>query len=85
MLSPNLIKALERDGWVHERTRGATQGFIKSGDVPKERVVIHYHPGKTYQIGFLLSLIKDIGWDENDLKRLKLIKRKWTYPVFTDG
>jgi len=37
-------------------------------------VVIHYHPRKTYGPGLLKGLLADIGWDEKDLKRLKLIK-----------
>ncbi len=66
-----LIRALERDGWDEEERRGATRRFIEDGD----RVVIHYHPQKTYGPRLLKGLIADTGWGVPDLKRLKLIKR----------
>ena len=40
------------------------------------RVVIHYHPKKTYGPGLLKDLVRDIGWTDDDLIRLKLIKKK---------
>ena len=40
-----------------------------------KRVTVHYHPGKTYGEKLLKELIKDIGWTEQDLLRLKLIKK----------
>ena len=68
-----LIHALKADGWQEDITRGATRAFLKSGG-PKRRIVIHYHPQKTYGLGLLRKLIDDIGWSQGDLKRLKLIK-----------
>ena len=45
----SLIKALEKDRWERDpNSRGATIGFVKKGNPSNERVVIHYHPGKTY-------------------------------------
>jgi hypothetical protein len=35
---------------------------------------IHNHPHKNFGAKQLKELLKDIGWEENDLKRLKLIK-----------
>ena len=66
----NLVRALQRDGWAEEEPSGATLGFVKDG----LRVVIHYHPSKTYGAKLLKTLIADIGWTETDLQRLKLIK-----------
>ncbi len=66
-----LIRALIADGWEEDVKSGATRAFRK--DVGK-RVVIHFHPKKTYGAKLLQALIKDIGWSEDDLKRLKLIK-----------
>ena len=37
------------------------------------RVSVHYHPKKTYGEKMLKALLDDIGWDDKDLKRLKLI------------
>ncbi len=70
-----LIRALERDGWVKDsggKTSG-TRAYTK-GESPRKRVVIHYHPGKTYGDKFLKGLLESIGWSEDDLRRLKLIK-----------
>jgi hypothetical protein len=35
---------------------------------------IHYHPHKAYGPDLLRDILRDIGWTENDLKRLKLTK-----------
>jgi len=67
-----IIKALEKDGWSRdESSSGAILVYYKT---PNQRTTIHYHPKKTYGAKFLKGLISDIGWDEDDLKRLKLIK-----------
>ena len=72
-----LIDALLRDGWVEQAKMGAKRAFKKSQEnLPAKRVVIHYHPKRTYGIKLLTSLLGEIGWTEDDLARLKLIKRK---------
>jgi len=70
-----LIAALERDGWEEdsESRRGATIPFLKPGE-PSQRIVIHYHPRKTYGTKLLKALLRDIGWTAEDLIRLKLTK-----------
>lgn len=70
-----LISALKRDGFTQDpASRDATIAYIRSSS-PKKRVVIHYHPGKTYRPGLLKDRIADIGWSEADLKRPRLIKK----------
>jgi predicted RNA binding protein YcfA (HicA-like mRNA interferase family) len=70
-----LIGALERDGFTKDpASKDATIAYIKASSSNKKRVVIHYHPRKTYGPGLLKGLIGDIGWDEDDLKRVRLIK-----------
>ncbi len=71
----DLIRALKKDGWQEDVTRGATRAFVKTSSASK-RVVIHYHPSKTKTYGWslLASLLTDIGWTETDLRRLKLIR-----------
>jgi len=70
----DLIKALERDGWIREERRGAVQAFRKeNGGKTIRRVTVHYHPKKTYGAKFLKGLIRDIGWSHQELKNLKLI------------
>ena len=73
----DLIRALKRDDWEQERKRGATIGFIKKtrGLPDYDRVVVHFHPKKTYSPKLLKALISDIGWTDSDLIRLKLIKK----------
>ncbi len=69
-----IIKALLRDGWKRDpASKGATIGYIKESK-PRLRVVIHYHPKKTYGPKLLKALLGDIGWSENDFRRLGLIK-----------
>jgi predicted RNA binding protein YcfA (HicA-like mRNA interferase family) len=73
----DLIRALVKDGWVEENRSGATRGFVKHArnGAGRTRVVVHYHPGKTYGPRLLKALIESTRWTEKDLKRLKLIKR----------
>ncbi len=70
-----LIAALERDGWERdsESRSGAPIAFLKPGG-SSSRVVIHYHPRKTYGPNMLKALLRDIGWTAEDLIRLKLAK-----------
>jgi predicted RNA binding protein YcfA (HicA-like mRNA interferase family) len=66
-----LIKSLEKDGFQLIRQRGSHQHYIKGKliiDVP------YHHPGQTFPVGTIHRIIKDTGWTEEDLKRLKLIK-----------
>ncbi|OGO19552.1 MAG: hypothetical protein A2Z15_04325 [Chloroflexi bacterium RBG_16_50_11] len=66
-----IISALKRDGAILDTTRGSAQVFRYPDG---RRVAIHYHPHKTYGPDLLKDLIKDIGWTEADLRRLKLVK-----------
>ena len=67
-----LIKALEKDGAVKIESHGGSARFykLKSGI----KIAIHYHPLKTYGAQMLNALLERTGWNEADLKRLKLIK-----------
>ncbi len=74
LTADEIIGALLRDGWEKDPSgRGAIIGYIKKGP-PNSRITIHYHPKKTYGAKLLQSLLDDIGWSEDDLRRLKLIK-----------
>jgi predicted RNA binding protein YcfA (HicA-like mRNA interferase family) len=67
-----IISALQRDGWKLEPDcKGAIQ-IYRHPDT--RRVGIHYHPKKTFGPNLLKGLLADIGWEEKDLKRLRLIK-----------
>ncbi|MCH7695593.1 MAG: hypothetical protein IIB73_04760 [Proteobacteria bacterium] len=73
----DIQRALLKDDWIQEVTKGAIQAYRKvdvNGNTIR-RVTIHVHPKKTYGAKLLKGLIIDIGWTEDDLRRLKLIKR----------
>ncbi len=65
-----LIRALENDGWKPRGGSGSRRIYLKG----RKLVSIHYHPNKSYGRDLLRDLLRDIGWSEKDLKRLKLIK-----------
>lgn len=68
-----LCAALERDGFILDRQRGSHRVYYRPED--KRRVVVPYHrPSATLAIGTLSAIVRDIGWTEEDLRRLKLIK-----------
>jgi predicted RNA binding protein YcfA (HicA-like mRNA interferase family) len=71
----DLIQALKKDGYEKDpSSRDATIAFIKKIENGHKRIVIHYHPGKTYGPALLKALLDDIGWSESDMRRLKLIR-----------
>lgn len=68
-----LCAALDRDGFVLDRQRGSHRVYYRPRD--KRRVVIPYHlPGATLPIGTLAAIVRDVGWTEDDFRRLKLIR-----------
>jgi len=67
----SLVSALRKDGWIPDETKGAEQVYRHPDG---RRVVLHYHPSKTYGPNLLKALLKDIGWTEDDMRCLKLIK-----------
>lgn len=67
----DLISALQKDGFLFDGKRGATQGYRHPDG---RHAVIHYQPNKSYGRGLLKDLFQDIGWSEADMRRLKLIK-----------
>ena len=80
-----VMQALERDGWERQDhkgrrgKKGASTVTYRHPDRPPGRniVVIHPHPKKTMGAGLLKELLEGcIGWTEDDLVRLKLIKAK---------
>lgn len=66
-----LIKALEKSGWVEDESSQNIRVYIHPD---KRRVAIHYHPKKTYGPKLLKALLEDIDWSEKEMRKLKLIK-----------
>jgi predicted RNA binding protein YcfA (HicA-like mRNA interferase family) len=71
LTADRLIQALEKDGAKRDVRIGAQQVYRY---LDGRKVSIHYHPQKTYKPGLLKSLLSDIGWSEEEMRRLKLIK-----------
>lgn len=73
-----IINALEKDGWEKSKSPTARipyrKVFVETGEI--KRVVIHFHPKKTYGSKLLMGLLNDIGWSVKDMERLKLIKKR---------
>ena len=68
----DLIKALFKDGFIPD-VELRTERVYRHPDGRK--VTIHYHKGSDcYHPGLLKALLEDIGWSENDMRRLKFIK-----------
>ena len=67
------IRALERDGFVFKRQKGSHK--IYKHPERGNWVSVPYHPGEAFTKGFLAGLIDDAGWSEDDLIRLKLIRK----------
>jgi predicted RNA binding protein YcfA (HicA-like mRNA interferase family) len=73
--SGEILQALEKDrvnGWYSDET--GSSAVVYRNDTQGRIVSIHNHPHKNFGAKQLKELLKDIGWEENDLKRLKLIK-----------
>ena len=72
----DFLSALERDGYTQDKaSKGAVRVYLKKESAAHRRVVIHYHPNKTWGAKFLAGLIADAGWEEPDLVRLGLIDK----------
>jgi predicted RNA binding protein YcfA (HicA-like mRNA interferase family) len=66
-----LIRALEQDGFKYKRRKGSQRVYRH---LDGRRVVIHFHHSKdTLPPGTLKSFLSGTKWNEDDLKRLKLI------------
>jgi len=66
-----LIRALHADGFRLMRTRGSHHIYRHPDG---RRVVVAYHALRdTFPIGTLKGMITDIGWTEEDLRRLGLL------------
>jgi predicted RNA binding protein YcfA (HicA-like mRNA interferase family) len=60
MSSRDVIKRLEREGWILHRTRGSHR-IYKHPDRPEALVVVP-HPKKDLAKGTLLDIMKSAGW-----------------------
>ena len=67
-----LVRALERDGVLRERSRRTGGYFYVHPD--GRRTVVHYHRGRdTLDRKTLASVVRGTQWTEADLQRLGLM------------
>ena len=67
-----LIRALHADGFQLTRTRGSHRIYRHPDG--RRAVVAYYRLGDTFPIGTLKAMIDDIGWTDEDLARLNLVR-----------
>jgi len=66
------VKALQQDGFQLARIRGSHRIFRHDDG---RRVVVAFHSlSDTFAIGTLKGMIADIGWSDENLKRLGLAR-----------
>lgn len=66
-----LIAALEREGFQRTHQTGAHATYRRTD----RKVMVAIHTlGATVPIGTLNRIIVDAGWNEDDLRRLRLMK-----------
>ena len=64
------IEALHEDGFQLQRSRGSHRVYRHRDG---RRIVVAFHSlSATFPIGTLKGMIQDVGWSEQDLKRLGL-------------
>lgn len=69
-----IISALNRDGFVFDRGDGSHQIYYHPAD--GRRVTVIFHAGSsTFRRKTLKSMIEQSCWTEDDLVRLKLLKK----------
>ena len=70
----NLIGALERDGFILKRSSGSHRTY--QHPTSGIRVTLSYHhSGETARPGLINEVIKSANWNEDDLIRLKLMRK----------
>jgi predicted RNA binding protein YcfA (HicA-like mRNA interferase family) len=67
-----IISALIRDDFYLDRSKESHQHF-RHPDGRRVTVAFH-HPGETFRPKTLRRMIEDAGWNEEDLKRLRLME-----------
>lgn len=68
----HFIRALEADGFALQRVSGSHRIYRHADG---RRIVVAYHGlSDTFPIGTLRAMIADAGWQDEDLRRLGLLK-----------
>ncbi len=71
-----IVRALKRDGFVFDGGSGAHRQYRHHAS--RVVTVSYHHPGGTFNVGILKSMVEhQAKWTFDDLKRLKLIPKRW--------
>jgi predicted RNA binding protein YcfA (HicA-like mRNA interferase family) len=68
------IRALEKDGFEFKRQRGSHKVYFHP-ERNRQVLIAYHHSSETILSGMLHDLIDDAGWTEDDLIRLKLMRK----------
>ena len=66
------VRALEKDGFVLKRTTGSHRVYRHPDG--RRTVVAAHSPNETFAPGTLSAMIRHLGWNQDDLQRLGLLK-----------
>ncbi len=69
LTAQKFIKAIRKDGFILDRSRGSHQTFLNPNK-PTSTIVVPVHPGHDLGRGILKSLIKDAGFTESEFTEL---------------
>jgi len=70
----DFIRALKKDSFVFKRQKGSHRIYVKP-ETGRQVVIAYHHTSEIIRIGTLSNLINDAGWTEDDLVRLKLMRK----------
>lgn len=73
-----LVRALQRDGFRLVTTVGSHRVYVHTNG---RKVVVAFHsPGTTFAPGTLHAMLRRIGWEDSELVRLGLVRRRSSRP-----
>ena len=71
----DIQKAMKRDGWVLEDGNRGPPAYHNPNKPPNaNRIVLHVHPKQVKGPKVLKKILDDLGWTEQDMLDLKLVK-----------
>ncbi len=71
----NFTRALERDGFVFKRKSRGGHRVYQHAETGKRISVPFHYSGQTFGPGLIQQLIKAVGWSDEDLVRLRLVRK----------
>lgn len=69
------VRALEEDGYILRKKSKSGHRVYKHPHTGMRVDVPYHHSGESFRPGTLSALIKAAGWDDDDLLRLRLVRK----------